>query len=217
MSKLSDFVGGGGLILRRQLFTASGTWTKSADLVGDQVFITAIGGGGSGNSSSNELGGCSGAYITRFPVDISGTSSESVTVGAGGLSVTGGGSTPGNPGSPSSFGSLVSVDGAVATGSYTLYSSVLQGQNPGCSKLSLLFSIPGIFGAVIAPYVGAATGGLGGSGLLLDNSGIQAGLTYFDAPGGNGYGAGGGATSESAIDSGAGAPGAVLVEWMEKV
>ena len=210
----------GSAIIRRQLFTANGTWTKPDKIVGDQVFITAIGGGGSGNSSTSDLGGCSGAYITRLPVDISGTTSETITVGAGGLSVNGAGTnTAGNPGSPSSFGSFVSVDGAVAAGYGAFYASSLSGQNPGCDTGEFLSSIPGVFGATIAAYVGGQSG-LGGSGLLLDASGIRAGdgNNEVSSPGGNGYGAGGGSrASSNATNSGAGAPGAVLVEWLEKV
>ena len=207
----------GGAILRRQLFTANGTWTKPDKIVGDQVFITAIGGGGSGNSSSFELGGCSGAYITRLPVDVSGTSSETITVGAGGALVNGAGTdTAGNAGAPSSFGTLVSVDGAVAAGSSALYVSILEGQNPGCFNGRFLSTIPGVFGAPIAPNVGTSGRGLGGSGLLLDTSGIKGGDAGIGSPGGNGYGAGGGSRDQS-NDSGAGAPGAILVEWLEKV
>jgi len=210
----------GSAIIRRQLFTANGTWTKPDKIVGDQVWITAIGGGGSGNSSTNDLGGCSGAYITRFPVDVSGTTSESITVGAGGALVNGAGTnTAGNAGAPSSFGSLVSVDGAVAASVNLLYISPLDGQNPGCNSGDFLSSISGVFGATIAAYVGGQSG-LGGSGLLLDASGIRAGdgNNEVSSPGGNGYGAGGGSrASSNATNSGAGAPGAVLVEWLEKV
>ena len=221
MSNLSDFIGGGGgLILRRQLFTASGTWTKSVDLVGDQVFITAIGGGGSGNSATSELGGCSGAYIIRLPVNVSDTSSETITIGVGGNSVGGEGSnTGGEPGGASSFGSLVSVVGAVGSGSSVArYLTRLTGQNPGCSSSNFLACIPGIFGAAIAESVGESISlGLGGSGLLLDTSGTRGGAVAYDsAPGGNGYGAGG-AAGTNTFASGAGADGAVLVEWLEKV
>ena len=204
----------GGAILRRQLFTANGTWTKSDKIVGDQVFITAIGGGGSGNNSFDAWGGCSGAYITRFPVDVSGTPSESITVGVGGALVNGAGTnTAGNAGAPSSFGNLVSVDGAVAASDSTIYVSSLNGQNPGGK---FLCSIPGFFGAAIAAYSGASDEDCGGSGLILDTSGKKGGDAFRKQPGGNGYGAGGGGCNDNTIDSGAGAPGAVLVEWLEK-
>ena len=220
MSALSDFIGGGGgLIVRRQLFTANGTWTKPDKLVGGQVFVTAIGGGGSGNSSSSGLGGCSGAYIIRFPVDVSGTTSESITVGAGGALINGGGiNTAGNAGSPSSFGSLVSVDGAVAAGNSDLYVSFLEGQNPGSRDGNNMASISGPFGATIAAYSGTNGSAVGGSGLLLNTTGKRAGnaANVANFSGGNGYGAGGGARGTNSTDSGAGASGAVLVEWLEK-
>ena len=51
---------GGGTIQKRELFTASGTWTKSPKLVGGSVFITAIGGGGSGANGVSLSGGGDG-------------------------------------------------------------------------------------------------------------------------------------------------------------
>jgi len=216
----------GGAIIRRQLFTASGTWTKPDKLVGDQVFITAIGGGSSGNSSDNALSGSSGEVVVRFPVDVSGAASETVTIGAGGSLVNGAGTnTAGNTGSTTSFGALVSVAGGAAPSSYYSYVTAITGMNPG----SLSFSNSGSASVSAIPMMGAPVGFagiaflVGGSGLLLDASGIKAGESgVSDAQKGfpgQGYGAGGAAAGiiNNSDDSGAGAPGAVLVEWMEKV
>jgi len=207
----------GGSILRRQLFTANGTWTKPDKLVGDQVFITAIGGGSSGNSDVQELSGTSGAFIVRLSVDVSGTASETVTIGAGGASVTG---AVGNAGAVTSFGSLVSVDGGVAPGTPE-YLSPLIGQNPGTGAADSqgqqsIKAITGVFGA---PVSFSLVGNLGGSGLLLDTSGTKAEdqASTTDGVGGIGYGAGGCSDADGTTGSTAGAPGAVLVEWLEKV
>jgi hypothetical protein len=60
--------------------------------------------------------------------------------------------------------------------------------------------------------------GDGGSGLLLDASGTKAGdaIAGPGGVGGIGYGAGGGGTIKFR-GSGAGADGAILVEWLESV
>ena len=221
MSNLSDFMGGGGgLIVKRELFTSSGTWTKSADIIGEQVWVTMIGGGSSGNTAGNPVGGTSGAYIARFPVDISGTSSETVTIGAGGAAVPYDGSNTevdGNAGSVSSFGAIVSLAGGLAPATDDTYTGTFTTQNPGAgSSDSPRSPIPSTLGAPIASSLGQQ--GDGGSGLLLDASGTKAGDAAggTDSVGGIGYGAGGGGTI-SYRGSGAGADGAILVEWLESV
>jgi hypothetical protein len=218
MSDLSDFVGGGGLILRRQLFTASGTWTKPSGIIGEQVWVTMIGGGSSGNSNSIDVSGTSGQYITRLPIDVSGTASETITIGAGGAAAT---NAAGNAGAVSSFGSLVSVDGGIGPdNSGLVYLNALTGQNPGSEDNSpgLVTTIAGMFGA---PVNWSVSGTIGGSGLLLDTSGKKAAdqttVGGGTGVGGIGYGAGGAASENNTIASTAGADGAILVEWMEKV
>ena len=159
----------GGAILRRQLFTANGTWTKSADIVGDQVFITAIGGGAGGFSSgAGGGGGGGGSWAGRFPVDVSSTSSEAVTIGAGGASD--------NAGSTTSFGAILSLSGGASGGARV----GAGGASGGASG------------------VGDGDIGGGGGGQVLDASEISAATgTFGGGGGGYGYGSGGGSGSNS--------------------
>ncbi len=216
------FIPSGGGIYKRQLFTSDGTWPVPDKIQGDPL-ITMIGGGGSGSSAVSCSGGNGGQYVVRSPVDVSSLSSVSVVVGAGGASVNGGGTdTPGNPGAASSFGALLSVSGGVggatnrspqSNGNGTLGSSgdpnsPFEGQ-----------STVGIFGGA-GGISFDGNGGPGGGGLVIDEAspcGGDVAAVGHQASGGKGYGAGGASTASNSSDSGSGAPGAVLVEWMETV
>lgn len=97
----------------RQVFTASGTWTKPT--AGQtQAIVEMWAGGGSGGSTTNSLdfagGGGGGGYIRRSIAVSSVSAAVSVTVGAGGTAEVGSAGV-GNVGGVSSFGSYVSVFG----------------------------------------------------------------------------------------------------------
>lgn len=188
-------VSSGGGILRRQLFTASGTWTKPEGLIGGQVWVTMIGGGEAGYT----LGGANGDYITREPIDVSSVESVAVTVGIGGVSS---GTASDRPGSPSSFGALLSVSGGPGvknsikvTSGASAYSDFLPLSTPGpfgvnAVRLSEIYGSPGLHLGKDTPVPLSTTAGFG-------------------------YGAGGGGYPSDHPSRTNGVDGAVLVEWLE--
>ena len=207
-----------GGILRRQLFTTNGTWTKPADIIGEQVWVTMIGGGSSGVSASFGPPGTSGQYYIREPLDVSAETSVAVTIGAGGTAVNGGGANAnGDPGGASSFGALLSASGgASGEASGEVYLTDTFGMNTGRTSYNENpLPISGSFGALL-PYRRGGVGVYGGTGLYLGPSTPSSGAgTDTSALSSFGFGAGGGNASDNASDSGEGAPGAVMIEWLE--
>jgi len=179
------------------IFTSSGTWTRPSGAVSVDIQLFAGGGGGaSGRKDSAaatlKLGGGGGGGGSFFSVRVLASilsSSESVTVGAGGVGGAGvtanatngnvglaGGSTIFGPFTAQGGGPAGFPAGAAGTG-------VMQGNSGGSAS---------------------ATGGAGGSG-------APATMASSMQPGGPGGGAGGGITTASAAAAGgAGARSFVL-------
>ena len=90
-------------------FTASGTWTMPAGT--NRVFVVAVGGGGGGGSSGcapcGGGGGGGGGYAQKW-ITSGLTSTVEVTVGEGGLGLSG---VAGRSGGTSSFGPFLSATG----------------------------------------------------------------------------------------------------------
>lgn len=170
----------------KEVFTASGTWTKPS--AGTIALITIWGGGGSGGRIVNDFagGGGGGACVQRlFQLsDLPG--SAAVTIGAGGAAIGSGTNANGNVGGTSSFGSLMnayggggggtsgSTIGGGGGGSLSAGSSNGSGGNGHSSTLS---------GGSYSPLSGPSRGDYGGA---AGDSGSGGGGTAFWGGGGGG-------------------------------
>ena len=95
---------GAGVPKTTQVFRSSGTWSKPTGCTTIRVQLCGGGGGGAGHQESGGAGGYS-----EETIDVTGVSSQSVTVGGGGGSVSYYGL--GGNGGTTSFGSYLSATG----------------------------------------------------------------------------------------------------------
>lgn len=96
-------LGGGGVVIVRNVYTSGTTWNKDANLLYAEVEVQGGGGGSGGTSSASNLGsgGSSGGYARKIIAAASLGSTETVTIGAAG--------TAGGAGGTTSFGAHVSA------------------------------------------------------------------------------------------------------------
>ncbi|WP_156429546.1 hypothetical protein [Burkholderia sp. TSV86] len=219
-----------GLFLGVQVFTASGTYTPGTYTIGGRTVtatkgrVRGIGGGGSGGSCSAAgssqgsagSGGNAGAYGEIFIA--SGLSTQTITIGAGGIPAAAG-SNPGGAGGNSSFGGLAifgggsgGLGGIAATPPFSVIPSYSQASCSGSGA----FVVSGK-GASAKQSFGISSGvvnGSNGADSLWGAGGWGAGggagggaSGYGSGGGGAGVGAGGAANT-----GGAGAPGIIIVE-----
>ena len=170
------------------IFTSSGTWTKPTGAVSADIQLLGGGGGGSSgrkDSAATTLklgggGGGGGSFVSvRVPASVLG-SSESVTVGAGGL---GGAGVTAN----ATNGFVGIAGGSTIFGPFIAQGGGPAGFPAGGAGIGVMHGNSG--GAA------SATGGAGGSGAPATSASVM-------QPGGPGGGAGGGITTASAAAAG---------------
>jgi len=174
----ADWAISSGRLVSIQTFSASGTWTKPAGVVSIMVEVMGGGGGGGGVGTTSGImaggGGGQGGTAIEF-IDVSGTASETVTIGAGGAG--GVGALAGSTGGVSSLGALISAGGG------------LGGTSPGASA-----GVPG--------SGGAGGLGVGGDKNFTGESGATAEINAAHPRGGTGGGKGGAAPANSFTSAG---------------
>jgi len=208
-----------GRLLGVQYFTTPGTATYTPTAGTASVIVEVWGAGGSGGVGTSSGAGCgsAGAYSRKRLT--SAFSGVTITVGAGGASVTSGSNATGNNGGSSSFGAICSSSGGIAgtaggagpnialVGASNLYGSLSVGGTASGGDVNISGSCSySIF------IVGAATGmGFGGAA----PSGAAAGKSLStNGNGTSGVFPGGGGTfaiTGGSNSSGAGADGMVLI------
>lgn len=183
------------------------TWTKPTGLT--YIDVELWGGGGSGGSSTSTFsasGGGGGAYIKgTFLADKLGAI-ETITIGAGGIAVSGGG-TNGNDGGNSTFGSLLTIyggeNGAGNTGAGGGGGGVLgrgSSETGGAPLAGTVSTFGGGNGATGSTGGTSIYGGAGGA-----DDGNSGGSSVYGGGGGGGGQGGSGGTSTFGGNGGAGA------------
>jgi len=217
---------GHGRLVNIQVFTSSGTYTKTAGAVKGRALVQGAGGAGGGSVANSGgyisagHGGDAGSYGETGLIDLTGVTTVPVTVGAGG---TGSPAGVGTNGGSSSFGSYIVAPGGLggAQGDSHLVTPTFSNGHAAtsaCTGTSVAVNIPGAggySGEVVASNRSAVRSGVGGDSQM--GRGGNARIAGYTALPGTGYGSGGAASagagsySNSAAAGANGANGIVIV------
>lgn len=194
--------------IKKQIFTASGTYTPSTGMLYAIVEVVGGGAGGGGSSSGNSYGtgGGAGGYGRSWLSAATIGASQIVTVGGGSAGANSGGNSPAGNGGTSSFGSLISVTGGTGGNTNTAASNTFTVGPSGGVSSSADVNNGGEAGDAGISFTSVnAKGGKGGNSLF--GGGGKEGV---GGPGSAAvaYGAGGGG---GAIASGGGAGGGGII------
>jgi hypothetical protein len=197
-------------LANRQVFTSSGTWTKTSGVTKIIVEVQGAGGGGARSSTYYEqTGGGSGAYANKF-INVSSISTATITVGAGGARQTGVG--VGNDGGDSIYSdgtNTVTAEGGNGGVLSQFDSPVKSLATGGDFNINGATPIPYAGGDYSTSGVASFYGPAFGSKLRVNNNG------GLNRPRPQGYGSsGGGGDSTGTNDNGegqAGTDGIVIV------
>ena len=187
-----------------QTFTSSGTWTKPGLPSTSKVIIELWGGGGSGaRGESGNMGGGGGGGYNRLETVLSALgATETVTIGPGGAAVTS--AANGNPGTNSTFGSLLTAYAGGGGGSGATGAGGGGGGELGAGQ-SAVASTVGDGGRGFGGTSGSGlTVNVGGTGGLNSANGEDAHSLFSGSGGGGGGGLGGTAYYGGAGGAGAG-------------
>lgn len=219
---LGDARGYVGRLLNIQVFTASGTVTKTPGAKKWRIKCLGAGGGSSAApaTGSNEVsvsnGGGSGAYAEGI-YDVSSITTASVVIGSGGAGGTAG-SIYGADGGTSSVGSFISSPGGRAGLPAGPANPPFQPVANNNSDSPTGWNIVGSSGAGAEPAVAAAYSYAAGSRGSNSIFGVGGSVPALNSPANPGGGYGSGASgcsnspSQSAKSGAAGRPGIVIIE-----
>lgn len=209
------------LALHKQVFTASGTFTVPVGTTTATVFKwTIVGAGGAGGGGSSGVSGSGGgAGATAYALESGYTAGNTitVTVGAGGVGAAGATGTAGG-------------NSSISSGTQSITTVTGGGGGAGVGGNSPNANYGGLGGTPTNGDVDSTNGGDGATGISNSTSGgVSGGASSFGGGGRGFYGGttgngsngeawgsgGGGGSSNASAAGGNGAPGIVIVEWLQ--